>query len=257
MAQSTPRPAPRPHHQGTPRRGKRTNVPVFRIQKAIITSTMSYFDRCLLLLVLDYGRYGSGEAGCFASLATLADELGCTPQYVSSGLKRLVAGKWLISEKRPRGESRPLRMGEKCTEGIPTPVGTCTETSQLLFQEYPTPVATKSLSSCLRPEDEDTKTLQASSPPARQTGGLSAPEEEPDTVPLPALKAKRDVETLDRFASTFAVPPRPTREERRRIAVTAEPRVYTEEEIAAQAARREANLAALARMRSERNTSPG
>lgn len=111
------------------------------------------------------------------------------------------------------------------------------------------------MSSSLRSEDVERR-RQASSPPARQTGGLSAPEEEPDTVPLPALKAKRDVETLGRFASTFAVPPRPTRRDRPRYAATmpGDARVYTEEELAAQAERKREMLAALERRRADRES---
>lgn len=102
MSQSTPRPAPRPSPP---------KPDPFAIQRTIRRSGLSYAAQALLCAILDHDRYGQSKRGCTASLATLAGDIGATPQYVSQLLPDLVKAGWITAEPR-RGNVRPLRMGK-------------------------------------------------------------------------------------------------------------------------------------------------
>jgi Mn-dependent DtxR family transcriptional regulator len=96
----------------------------FAIQRTIRRSALPYAAQALLCAILDHDRYGQSRRGCTASLATLAADIGATPQYVSQLLPDLVKAGWIKAEPR-RGNVRPLRMGK-----IPRAVGKSGETSQ-------------------------------------------------------------------------------------------------------------------------------
>src|SRR3954470_24488956 len=64
----------------------------FEINRRIRRSGLSYAAQALLCAILDHDRYGQSLLGCTASLATLANEIGATPQYVSRLLLPLLEG---------------------------------------------------------------------------------------------------------------------------------------------------------------------
>jgi hypothetical protein len=103
----------------------------FAIQRTIRRSALPYAAQALLCAILDHDRYGQSRRGCTASLATLAADIGATPQYVSQLLPDLVKAGWIKAEPR-RGNVRPLRMGK-----IPRTVGKPGETSQEPLGEVP------------------------------------------------------------------------------------------------------------------------
>jgi hypothetical protein len=127
-------------------RGLSTSKPdPFEVQRAIRRSGLSYAAQALLCAILDHDRYGQSRRGCTASLATLAGDIGATPQYVSQLLPDLVKAGWVVAESR-RGNIRPLRMGKSpTTVGNPaaSPQGSLGPVPKDCTQEFPRIVGSK------------------------------------------------------------------------------------------------------------------
>jgi hypothetical protein len=100
------------------------DIDIFGVMRHVRRSDLSYAAQALLMAILDHARFGRGERGCTASIATLAAEINATPRYVTKLMAKLVDDGWVVVKYR-RGRGRPLDMGPACipkrSESVPAP----------------------------------------------------------------------------------------------------------------------------------------